>query len=126
MGGLIFILPILAFDVWVSLTTGRRQWQEIRAQRNWRKAAAMVGAGILLAALFAFFIEFKNGTTLRLKGFPVPFEFSQLQDGHWVVTTSTPGLAWLERVTDIVTGLVAPVVPFKVAEFLRTVKEEIK
>ena len=126
MGGLIFILPILAFDVWLTCTIGKRQWTRWRAAKDWRSIAAVLAAGIVLAILCAFVIEFKNGTKLRLKGFPVPFTFFSLENDQWIVTTSPAPLDLLARATDLVTGLVSPLIPFKIAEFLRVVKEEIK
>jgi hypothetical protein len=126
MGGLLFILPILAFDVWLTYTTGRRQWRKWRETNAWRPMTAVVIAGLLLAVVFAFVFEFKNGTKLRLKGFPVPFAFFSLENDQWITTTSAAPLELLSRVTDAVTGLAAPLIPFKIAEFLRVVKEEIK
>jgi hypothetical protein len=126
MGGLIFILPILAFDIWLISTTGKRQWQRWRERREWNKIVGVIGAGILLAVYCAFFVAFKNGTTLKLRGFPVPFIFSTLENNEWTTTTSPGALAFLARLTDFFTGLVAPLIPFKIGEFLRVVKEELK
>ncbi len=126
MGALIFILPILAFDLWLAWTTGRRQFEKWRLARAWPQVAAFAAAGLILAVIGAFVVEYKNGAFLRLRGFPVPFEFHSLQDGQWIATTSAAPLAFLSRLTDAITGLAAPLIPFKVAEFLRVVKEEIK
>lgn len=126
VGALFLIAPILAFDIWLTLTTGRRQWAKWRAAGNWRHAAAAVAAGVALAVFCAFFVKFTNGHMLRLQGFPVPYFFESFQDKHWVPSTSAPALDVLERATDFVTGLAAPLIPYKIAEFLRVVKEELK
>ncbi len=125
MGALLFILPILAFDIWLALTTGRRQWAKWRETRNWKMAAFAVASGVLLAILCAFVVQYKDGPQLRLKGFPVPFDFSALEDKTWVASSSPPLLRVLARLTDVVTGLIAPLIPCKFAEFLRVVKKEI-
>jgi hypothetical protein len=86
----------------------------------------MAAAGVFLAVICAFVFEYKNGTKLRLKGFPVPFAFFYMENDHWTASTSPAPLALLAQATDMITGLAAPLIPFKVAEFLRVVKEEIK
>jgi hypothetical protein len=124
VAALFFILPIVAFDVWLALTTGRHQWAKWRDAANWRPAILTAVVSVLLAVLFAF-VQYKYGSPLKLTGFPVPFDFSSFQDKHWVPTSSPPPLQVVARVTDILTGLIAPLIPFKIAEFLRVVKKEI-
>ena len=125
MGGLLFIAPILAFDVWLTCTTGRRQWRKWREARNWQAMAGAIVAGVFLAIFCTFLLEYKNGAKLRLSGFPVPFAFYSLENDHWVASTSGAPLAFFARLTDFVTGLAAPMIPFKIWEFLMVVKEEI-
>ena len=125
MGGLVFILPILAFDVWLACTTGRTQWVKWRQAKAWRPMAAAVIVGVVLAAIFAT-LDWHQGDKLRLKGLPAPFEFSYLEDNKWVTTDAEPLLVILARVTDAITGLAAPLIPFKIGEFLLKVKEELK
>jgi len=125
VGAFLFILPILAFDIWLALTTGRRQWQKWRESRNWRQVALAALAGVLLAILCAFVIQYKDGPQLHLKGFPVPFDFAYLEDKRWVASSSPSLIRMCARCTDVITGLIAPLIPCKIAEFLRVVKKEL-
>jgi hypothetical protein len=126
MGGLFLILPIAAFDVWLGCTTGRRQLAQWRAQKNWRRPAAAAAAGLLLAFLFAFFIKYNMGTQLRLQGFPIPLAFYHLDGKTWTRTTPPAPLPVLGAATNFLTGLAAPFIPCKIAEFLKVVKAELK
>lgn len=126
MGGLFLILPIVAFDLWLACTTGRRQLTEWRAQKNWRHFSAAAAAGLLLAVWLAFFVKYSNGTQLRVEGFPVPVSFFHLDDKLWIHTTPPPPLPVLGVAANFLTGLAAPFIPFKIAEFLKIVKAELK
>jgi hypothetical protein len=124
MGGLFLILPIVAFDVWLICTTGKRQLAQWRSQKNWRHPAVAAAAGLLLAAWFAFLLEYSSGAKLRVRGFPIPVAFFHLDGETW--TRTTPPLAALGAAADVLTGLVSPCIPYKIAEFLRKVKTELK
>ncbi len=124
MGGLFLILPIVAFDVWLICTTGRRQLAQWRSQKNWRHPAAAAAAGVLLAAWLAFLLEYSSGAKLRVRGFPIPVAFLHLEAQTW--TRTTPPMPALGAAADILTGLAAPLIPCKIAEFLRKVKAELK
>jgi hypothetical protein len=60
MGGLFLILPIVAFDVWLTCTTGRRQLAEWMAQKNWRHLTMAAAAGLLLATLARLFRQIQQ------------------------------------------------------------------
>jgi hypothetical protein len=126
MGGLLFILPIVAFDVWLCCTTGRRQLVVWIAHGNWRPLAAVAAAGLLLAVWLAFFVQYGNGPNLRLQGFPIPVAIFHLDDKAWTRTGPPPPLPACGAAADFLTGLAAPFIPFKIAEFLRLVKAELK
>ena len=126
MGGLLFILPIVAFDVWLSCTTGRRQLALWRAQKNWRHLAAAGAAGLLLAVWFAFFVKYNMGVAYRLQGFPIPVVFFHLDDKTWTRSTPPAPLPVLGAAANFLTGLAAPFIPFTIAEFLKVVKAELK
>jgi hypothetical protein len=126
MGGLLLILPVVAFDLWLSCTTGRRQLAEWRARQNWRHLAAAAAAALLLAVWLAFFVAYSSGAELRVVGFPVPVAFLHLDGKTWTRTT-TPGLLHnLGVAANFLTGLAAPFIPFKIAEFFKVVKAELK
>ena len=126
MGGLFFILPLVAFDIWLTCTTGRKQVAAWRAARNWRDPAIAVLAGVLLSVWLAFFFQYSGGEKLRIRGFPIPVEFFQLDGNTWTRTGPTTFLHQVGVAADILTGLVAPFIPYKVAEFLKAVKAELK
>jgi hypothetical protein len=126
MGGLFLILPIVAFDVWLACTTGQRQLAEWRAQKNWRHLAAAAAAGLLLAFWFAFFVQYSSGALLRVQGFPIPVAFFHLDEKIWTRTTPPAPLPVLGAAANFLTGLAAPIIPFKIAEFLKKVKAELK
>jgi hypothetical protein len=115
MGGLLLIIPIMAFDVWLCCTTGRRQVGSWIERKDWRKIAAAAAAGLLLAIWLTFLLQYTYGGD-RLKGFPIP----------WRHTTLPGGVAIAGAAADFLTGLAAPIIPFKVAEFLKEVKAELK
>lgn len=127
MAGLIFIIPILAFDIWLAVTTGRRQvrrWLESNKTRPLFLAAII---GLALAIWLTFFLQFNYHANLRVAGFPVPLKFFHPGDkGAWTETELPPGLPLFGMVTDILTGLVAPFIPYKIGEFLKKVKAELK
>jgi hypothetical protein len=114
MGGLLLIAPIVAFDVWLGCTTGKRQCSIWLARKEWRRLAGAAGAGLLLAVWLAFFLQYHVGPDL-LKGFPIPW-------GH---TTLPRAVACLGAGADFLTGLAAPFIPFKIAQFLKEVKAEL-
>jgi hypothetical protein len=127
MAGLVFILPILAFDVWLFATTGRHQLREWIAEKRWRPLLIAATVGLGLATFLAFFVRFSYGPKLRVQGFPVPLVFFHLDDkGGWTQTELPPGLPYLGLITDFITGLVAPFIPCKIAEFIKTLKAELK
>jgi hypothetical protein len=115
MGGLLLIVPIVAFDFWLAWTTGRRQISKWRARKAWGPMAAMVAAGLLLATGLTFFLRYHFGPD-QVQGFPIP----------WAHTSLPPAMTVLGAATDFLTGLAAPFIPFKVAEFLSEVKAELK
>jgi hypothetical protein len=126
MGGLFLILPVVAFDIWLSCTTGRRQLAQWRASRNWRHFAATAAAGLLLAIWLAFFVEYSSGAQLRVQGFPIPVAFFHLDEKTWTRTTPPRLLHVLGVAANFLTGLAAPFIPFKIAEFFKVVKAELK
>jgi hypothetical protein len=126
MGGLFLIVPVVAFDVWLAGTTGRRQVARWLAQKNWRHLAAASAAGLLLAVWFAFFIKYNMGVAFRLRGFPIPVAFFHLDDKTWTYTTPPSPLPFLGAAANFLTGLAAPFIPFKIAEFLKVVKAELR
>jgi hypothetical protein len=126
MGGLLFILPIVAFDVWLCWTTGRRQLALWTAHGNWRPLAAAAAAGLLLAVWLAFFVKYSNGDRLRVQGFPVPLVFFHLDRDTWTRAALPAPLRVLGLGADFLTGLAAPFIPFKIAAFLKIVKAELK
>jgi hypothetical protein len=126
MGGLFLILPIVAFDVWLACTTGRRQLAAWRAQKNWRHPTMAAAAGLLLGGWFAFFVKYSGGDQLRVEGFPIPVAFFHLDARVWTSTTPPAPLPQLGAAANFLTGLAAPLIPFKIAEFLKVVKAELK
>ncbi|HEV7927502.1 MAG TPA: hypothetical protein VGR14_19280 [Verrucomicrobiae bacterium] len=126
MGGLILILPIVAFDVWLAWTTGRRQLHEWKARQNWRYPALAIAAGLLLAVWLAFFVKYSGGEKLRVEGFPIPVAFFHLDGETWTRTTPPGLLHNLGVAANFLTGLAAPIIPFKIAEFFKVVKAELK
>lgn len=127
MAGLIFILPLLAFDLWLVFTTGRRTVRLWLESQKWRDLALACAAGVALAVILPVFIRYSNGPKLRAQGFPVPIRFFHLQDNQtWSENPLGGVLGCLGLATDIITGLVAPLIPYKVAEFLKVVKAEMK
>lgn len=127
MFGLIFIVPIVAFDVWLFCTTARRQARRWIDTKDRRKIAIVAASGLILAVALPVFVRYSNGTKMRVQGFPIPLVFFFLGDnGQWTRTESPGFLPCAALVTDILTGLAAPFIPGKIAEFLKTVKAELK
>jgi hypothetical protein len=126
MGGLFLILPIVALDLWLVCTTGQEQLAQWRAQKNWRHLAAAIAVGLLLAIWLAFYVTYSSGTQLRVIGFPIPVAFSHLDGKIWTRTTPPAPLPVLGAAANFLTGLAAPLLPFKIAKFLKLVKEELK
>jgi hypothetical protein len=126
MGALILILPVLAFDVWLFATTGKRQFLLWTKARAWRPLAGAFGIGVALAVWLSFFIQYKWDSQTRALGFPIPDAFSTLENGKWTafIPPALP-LRLSATAANFLSGLAAPLIPFKVAEFLRTVKAEL-
>ena len=127
MGGLILILPVLAFDVWLLATTGKRQFKIWTQARAWLRLAAAAGLGVALGVWLAFFAQYNWDTQTRAEGFPIPDAFSILQNGRWTAFLPPPSLALqlLGIAANFLSGLAAPLLPFKASEFLRSVKAEL-
>jgi hypothetical protein len=125
MGALILILPVLAFDLWLLATTGKKQCQIWRQARAWPRLAGAAIIGLALGVWLALFVQYKWGSTVRVIGFPVPVCFFHLEDGQWVDYITPPAMQWAGWAANILTGVAAPFIPFKAAEFLRSVKAEL-
>ena len=78
-------------------------------------AALLAAAGLSLATWLTFFLHYHFGPG-QVQGFPIP----------WAHTSLPGAIAALGAVTDFLTGLTGPFIPFKVAEFLNEVKAELK
>ena len=126
MVGLFLILPVLAFDVWLTITTGRRTVRRWIADKKWRPIAYALCAGIVLAIFLTFFLQLSWGKDEKAIGFPIPRIFFALQDKVWTRSTLPGWIFYLGSGVDFTTGLAAPFIPFKIAEFLKAVKAELK
>lgn len=126
MGGLIIIIPILAFDIWLSCTTGWRQIRRWVELGQWRPLAATGAASLVLAIALPFLVKYNWSAKTRVEGFPIPLVFFHLDDNGWTHSGLPSFLPAVGLATDIITGLALPFIPFKVAEFLKTVKAELK
>ncbi len=125
MIGLIIIIPILAFDIWLFCTTGRRQARRWLELQQWRQIAAAGVIGVALAVWLTFFVRYGNGPEMR-KGFPIPLLFFHPEDKTWARTALPVSLLYAGFAADFLTGLAAPFIPYKIAEFLKQVKAELK
>jgi hypothetical protein len=126
MAGLILILPILAFDIWLFCTTGQRQvgrWLELK---QGPRLAAALALGLALAVWLTFFVRYGDGPKMRIQGFPIPLGFFHLEDKGWTQTVLPASLPYAGATADFLTGLAAPFIPYKIAEFLKKVKAELK
>jgi hypothetical protein len=124
MGGLIIIIPILAFPIWLTATTGVRQSRKWVALRQWRQIAAAAVIGLALAVWLTLFVQYGHGIELR-KGFPIPLLFFHPDDNTWGHTAVPGWILYLSMATDFLIGLTAPFIPYKIAEFLQQVKAEL-
>jgi|SRR5579872_4097990 len=124
MGALILILPALAFDIWLGATIGRQQVRRWIQTRAWPRFAGVCLASIA-AAICLLLIRYQWDTRTRVVGFPIPTTFFNLEDKTW--TRSTPPDLWryIGAATDVITGIALPLIPYKIAEFIRMVKREI-
>jgi len=125
MIGLLIIIPILAFNIWLSCTTGRRQARRWLELRQWRQIAAAGVIGLALAVWLTFYLHYGTGLEVR-KGFPIPLFFFHAEDKTWTRTDLPAALFYASGVADFLTGLAAPFIPYKIAEFLKQVKAELK
>jgi len=125
MGGLILILPVLALDIWLLATTGKKQIKIWTQARAWLRLAGAASLGVALAIWLSLFVEYKWGSTIRVIGFPVPVCFFHLEDGNWVDFIPPAAMQYLGWAANFLSGLAAPIIPFKAAEFLRSVKAEL-
>ena len=108
---MLLIIPTMAFDIWLASTAGKRQLRRWREQGEWRKIAGLAGAGVALAIGLTFVAHFG-----ALRGFPIP----------WAHTTAPGWVSWAGGAADFLTGLAAPFIPIKMAEFIKEVKAELK
>jgi hypothetical protein len=81
---------------------------------------------VALGVGLAFFAKYKWGAAMRVAGFPIPCAFSNLQDGRWGDFTPPPPMRWSAAAVNLLTGFAAPMIPFKFAEFLQSVKAELR
>ncbi|MGD1087035.1 MAG: hypothetical protein ABSA47_20050 [Verrucomicrobiota bacterium] len=126
MPALLLILPVLAFDLWLLATTGKKLFHKWARPGAWPRLAAAGAAGVALGVGLAFFVKYKWGPAMRVSGFPVPAAFSHLQDGRWDDSLPPAPLRWAALAVNLLSGLAAPALPFKFAQFLRSVKAELR
>lgn len=125
MGGLIVIIPILAFNIWLCCTTGRKQTRKWIELKQWRQMLAAGAIGAVLAIVITFFIQYGHGLERR-KGFPIPLFFFQENEKIWTRTDLPKAVWYLSAAVDVLTGLASPFIPYKIADFLQQVKAELK
>jgi hypothetical protein len=125
MGGLIIILPILAFDVWLCATTGTRQMRHWAALGQWRRIAAALCIGAALGVWMVFFAHYRAGMEIR-RGFPIPLSFFRAEENVWIRAALPAPVACAGYAANFLTGLAAPFIPGKIGEFLKQVKAELK
>jgi hypothetical protein len=126
MGGLLLILPVVAFDVWMLCNTGLGKLSEWRVQKKWGHIAGLAAAGLLLGVWLSSFVKYGSGDQLRVEGFPIPVDFFHRDGTTWTRTT-TPGLLHtLGVAANFLTGIAATFIPFKIAAFFKLVKAELK
>ena len=87
----------------------------------------VVGAGyrLALAVWLTFFVQYGNGLEMR-KGFPIPLLFFHPDDKTWTNTDLPVPLLYASIAADFLTGLAAPFIPYKIGEFMKQVKAELK
>jgi len=127
MGALIVILPVFAFDLWLLLTTGRKQWRRWAGEGKKSNILKCLAAGLALGLWLALVVNYKWDAQTRVKGFPIPWANSSLNNDQWTAYVPTPSAAleYLGIAANFLTGFVAVTMPFKIAEFLQTVKAEL-
>src|SRR5580698_6661739 len=108
MGGLILIIPILAFDIWLACTAGRRQIRRWLELGQAPRIAAAVAIGVALAVWLTFFVKYGAGAKMRVRGFPIPLVFFHLDDNRWTQTDLPSALPYVAGAADLLTGLAAP------------------
>ena len=126
MAGLFLIIPVMAFDIWISCTTGRRQLRRWLELKQWRQIAGAFAAGMALAIWLTFFVKYNWNPRMRVVGFPIPLVFFHLDDNTWTKNILPAALPYAGGAADFITGLAAPFIPYKIAEFLKIVKAEMK
>jgi len=126
MGALILILPVLAADVWLLATTGKKQVKIWTQTRAWPRLVGAAALGVALGVWLGLFAQYKWGNAMRVVGFTIPVVFFHQQDGQWVDFPLPEALLYLGTMVNFLSGLVVPLIPFKSAEFLRSVKAELQ
>lgn len=122
---LLIMLPVVVFDIWLLATTGRTQFRKWARPGGWPRLAGTIAAGIALGIWLAFFVAYRWGQKMRVTGFPIPDSFLFLQSGAWVPSDAPRWIPPAARVVNLLSGMAATMVPFKFAEFLRSVKAEL-
>ena len=125
MGALILILPVLAVDVWLLATTGKKQFKTWSQARAWPRLAGAAALGAALGVWLSSFVQYKWGAAIRVAGFPIPIRFFHLENGEWVDFPLPMEMMCLGCIVNFLSGIVVPLIPFKAAEFLRSVKAEL-
>jgi hypothetical protein len=125
MGGLVLILPVLAFDFWLLATTGRKRFRQWARTAGWPRLAGTVAVGLALGVWLAFFVHYKWGDKTRVTGFPIPAAFASLEDVRWIATEVSPVMRGAALAVNLLSGLAATMIPSKFAEFLQSVKAEL-
>jgi hypothetical protein len=126
MGGLFLIVPVVAFDIWILCTTGMRQYHDWSGRRHWRPMIYVLCSGFVLAVALTFFVRYQWDKEQRVEGFPIPLVFFHQEGKAWTRTTLQGVMPYIGGAADFLSGLVAPLIPFKVAEFIKVVKAELK
>jgi hypothetical protein len=124
--GLILIIPVLAFDIWLLLTTGRRFLAQPPAPGRRRELTLMLCVGTALGIVFAFFAHYSLSKTFRIVGFPIPIALSQLEKDQWLNAQDPLAIRVLAQITDFISGFAVVLLPRKIGEFLDKVRQELK
>jgi len=117
--GFLFILPVLALDLWIIFSSAR--WlKRVDTTPRWRKAGVILislGAGV--GIWFSAFLTIRPTAKTRIVGFPIPVTVLQNDNGKWTPTDVPDVVRWGALATNLLTGIALALIPVKVAILTR-------
>jgi hypothetical protein len=122
--GLFLVVPVLAFSLWVIITTPRTLLREKFDRAWWIRLLVLTIIGVGVGTWFSFFKNYES-EQLRFSGFPIPITIFREQEGVMRNISPPMFIQVLGRIANFLMGIALSMAPIKFAAFIIRERKEV-